>query len=305
MPRAMRSEEQNKDRIYARVTVDGQRVEISTSQTTTSGLFNSRAQRCLDNSKEARQVNESINLYNFKINEIRQHLLRSGHVVTAEAIRRVFNGKSAVEEEPIPTVIQFYHEHNERMKSLIGIDIKAATHERHETSLKHVNDFIRMRFKKDDIDFNEVTYSFVTDYEHYLKVVRKCNHNTTMKYIKNFGKIVRLAISERIIVFNPMDKFKVTYKPVKRQVLTQEEIKLLIALEIDDERLNRVRDLFLFCIYTGLAFVDLSKTKSHLSHWPTYFCHHGNTERRSAFRSRFKDVGTQQYPNHSTLRQSA
>jgi len=82
-----------------------------------------------------------------------------------------------------------------------------------------------------------------------------------MKYIKNFGKIVRLAISERIIDFNPLDKFKVTYKPVKRQVLTQDEIKLLINMEIEDNRLDKVRDLFLFCIYTGLAFVDLSKLK--------------------------------------------
>ncbi|MDA3929008.1 MAG: site-specific integrase [Prolixibacteraceae bacterium] len=158
-------------------------------------------------------------------------------------------------------MIEYYQEHNERMKSLIGIDITAATLEHHVTSMKHVNDFIRMRFKNDDLDFSKVDYSFITDYEHYLKVVRKCNHNTTMKYIKNFDKIMRLAISEQIITFNPMDKFKVTYKTVHREVLSNEEIKLLVNLEVKDERLDRVRDLLLFCIYTGLAFIDLSKLK--------------------------------------------
>ena len=196
MPRAMKNEEQNKERIYARVTIDGQRVEISTSQITTAGLFNTKAQRCLSTSKEARQVNDFLNLFNFKLNEIRQNLILSGFDVTSETVKRAYQGLPIVDEVPLPKLIELYTEHNKRMKSLIGIDITEATIERHLTSMNHIQQFILLNYKKDDLDFCEVDYHFILNYEHYLKTIRRCNHNTPMKYITNLGKIMLLAISE-------------------------------------------------------------------------------------------------------------
>ncbi len=76
--------------------------------------------------------------------------------------------------------------------------------------------------------YDDLNFKFVTNYELYLKTDRNCQHTTTMKYIKNFGKIIRLAISEEIIHHNPLDKFKVTFKPVNREVLTYEAIQCLL-----------------------------------------------------------------------------
>jgi site-specific recombinase XerD len=82
-----------------------------------------------------------------------------------------------------------------------------------------------------------------------------------MKYIKNLGKVIRLGLAEGYMSKNPFDKFKLTYKTVQRDILTIEEVDKLVKLKIPEERLDRVRDLFVFCIYTGLAFVDVTNLK--------------------------------------------
>jgi site-specific recombinase XerD len=82
-----------------------------------------------------------------------------------------------------------------------------------------------------------------------------------MKYIKNLGKVIRLGLAEGYMTKNPFDKFKLTYKTVQRDILTIEEVEKLVKMKIPEERLDRVRDLFVFCIYTGLAFVDVSNLK--------------------------------------------
>lgn len=257
VPRAKKNKVQKMDRLYARITVNGERVEISTGRTMPQKLFNVKAQRCLGKTKEARQINQFIDSFSYRINEIRHNISDEGFDVTAESIKRVYNGLPPVEEKPKPKIIEFYEAHNKRLKSLIDIDVKYATVERHITSKKHLHNFIQYQYNKNDMEFEDINFKFVTNYEHYLKIIRKCQHNTTMKYIKNFGKIIRLAISEEIIHHNPLDKFKVTFKQVNREVLTHEEIKRLNDLKITDQRLDRVRDLFLFCIYTGLAFIDM------------------------------------------------
>ncbi len=136
-----------------------------------------------------------------------------------------------------------------------------ATYKRHTTSKSHIEAFIKYQYGKDDLDLDHIDYKFLSDYEHYFKVVRKCNHNSTMKYIKNLGKVIRVGLAEGFMTKNPFDKFRLTYKTVQRDILTIEEVDKLVKLKILEERLDRVRDLFVFCIYTGLAFVDVTNLK--------------------------------------------
>ncbi|HKK80616.1 MAG TPA: Arm DNA-binding domain-containing protein, partial [Prolixibacteraceae bacterium] len=126
VPRAKKNKQQKSDRLYARVTVNGERVEISTGRVITQGLFDVKAQRCLGKTKEARQINHFLDSFSYRINEIRHDLSDDGLEVTAETVKRVYNGLPPIEEEPKPKIVEFYEAHNERLKSLIGIDITYA-----------------------------------------------------------------------------------------------------------------------------------------------------------------------------------
>ena len=249
------------ERLYARITVAGERTEVSLGQDIASGLFDQNAQRCLKSSKDARLANDFMEAVKYKLNDYRKELMLEGKGITADSLKRKYMGIPLTDEIHKPTILELYEIHNNKLKELIDIDIAKATYKRHSTSKSHVAAFIKYQFGQDDLELDRIGYKFLNDYEHYFKVVRKCNHNSTMKYIKNLGKVIRLGLAEGYLTKNPFDKFKLTYKTVQRDILTIEEVEKLVKLKIQEERLDRVRDLFVFCIYTGLAFVDVTNLK--------------------------------------------
>ncbi len=90
------------------------------------------------------------------------------------------------------TLIGAYIEHNEDLKKLIGKGVSESTYKRHETSLRHTREFLYSKYKKKDISFPEITPKFIQDYEVFLKTVRNCNQNSTVKYSRNLDKVIRI-----------------------------------------------------------------------------------------------------------------
>jgi site-specific recombinase XerD len=255
--RTSKNKKLQKENLFARITVEKQRVEFSLGREVSEGLFSTKAQRCFGNSKEAKEVNEFLVIVVSNLNEIRKQLILEDKVITAELIRCRYKGESDPDEVRFPLVLELYDEHNSKFAELIGTNKHSKeTLKRHKVSRKHVYDFIKKVYKAEDLSFDKIDYRFLCDFEHYLKSVRKCNQNSTMKYIKNMGKIVNQAHAEGYMAINPFSKFKLSFEKVKRDPLTDKEVKAIMELELD-ERLEKIRDLFLFCIYTGLAFVDL------------------------------------------------
>lgn len=258
VPRAKRNAKQQSEKLYARITVGGERLEISLGRDVSSGLFDPKAQWCMGKTKEARLTNDFITIVKSELNEIRKELLIEGRTVTAEFIRTRYKGLPDPDEITNPTILELYDEHNRRFKELIGTkNHSPSTYQRHLTSRGHVAAFIKHQYGKEDLQWEKVDFSFLNNFEHYFKAVRKCNHNSTMKYIKNLGKVIRLAIGEGYLSLNPFDKFKLSYETVTRVFLTQEEVDKIIGLDIKMKRLDRVRDLFVFCIHTGVSFCDV------------------------------------------------
>ncbi len=55
------------------------------------------------------------------------------------------------------------------------------TFERYSTSKKHTEEFMRWKYKVNDLDIRKLKYEFIANYEFWLKSVRKCDHNTAIK----------------------------------------------------------------------------------------------------------------------------
>lgn len=104
------------------------------------------------------------------------------------------------------------------------------------------------------------------DYDFWLRSVRKCANNTAVKYIKNFKKIIRLCIANGWLSKDPFLGYKAKLKVVERSYVTKEEIQTIYEKDFASDRLNQVRDIFLFSCYTGLAYIDVKKlSKSHVN----------------------------------------
>lgn len=70
----------------------------------------------------------------------------------------------------------------------VGVDYAEATYRRYETTLMHTKEYLKHQYNKKDIELTELKYEFMENFEHYFKTVRKCNHNSTVKYLQYFVK---------------------------------------------------------------------------------------------------------------------
>jgi len=241
--------------IYLRITLDGKRAECSINRKVHIDLWNTRSQKALGNSPENQEINREIDFIKNKIYTIEQKLQRDGLGYSATQLRDIYLGK----DETQKMLLEIFQEHNEEVDSLIGKDFAAGTAERYRTCRKHVAAFVKHKYKKNDIPVQDVDHKFITGLEYYLKTTRKCAHNSAIKYITNFKKIIRIAHANDWIDKDPFLHWKAKLKIVEREFLTEEEIQKIINLDLKMERLDQVRDIFIFCCFTGLAYADVKK----------------------------------------------
>lgn len=247
--------------IYLRITVDGKRAEISIKREADSDNWNSKAGRLDGKSEKVRQFNAYLDILQSQLYEAHQALIRDNKMITAEAMKNRYTGAS----EKQRMLIGIFQKHNEEVEALIDKGYAAGTVERYKTSLSHTQEFIKWKFRISDIDIREIGHEFITDYDFYLRSERKCANNTVIKYIKNFKKIVRICIANGWLDKDPFVKYKPKLTEVERHFLSTEELLVLTEKVFVMDRLNQVKDIFMFSCYTGLAYVDVKKlTPSNL-----------------------------------------
>lgn len=245
----------NQAPLYARVTYLGKRVEISLKRKADMAKWDAKLGFLKGSGPEARRINADINETLDEIDKAFKFLKRSEEFITAEKIKLQYSG----EEPDRKMLLEVFDQHNADLAKLVGKDFVKATLTKYNTVRSRVSGFIRYRFQKDDIYLDQIDFAFVSGFEIYLKTECAIEHNTAMRYIKNLKKIINLAVNNKWLIHNPFNAFKCTYRKVNRDVLEWEEVEQLAAHKFKVKRLEEVRDTFLFCCFTGYAFVDVEK----------------------------------------------
>lgn len=249
--------------VLLRVTVNGFRNETPVSIRIEPDKWNAFAEKSMGTTKEDQEMNARIDTIRLRIMQIHRQMELDGVEITPRKVLDEYLGRN---EKSRVMLLDFFREHNDRCRKLIGKDMTSATVERYDTCLKHTANFMKLVYDKTDIPLEEVNYKFIKDYEFYLKTERNCSHNTATKYLKNFKKITRLAIANDVITKDPFANIKFTLEEVERDFLEDHEIQILINKEISIPRLAKIRDIFVFCCFSGLAFSDVKGLRAeHLA----------------------------------------
>ncbi|MBW7840873.1 MAG: phage integrase SAM-like domain-containing protein, partial [Chitinophagaceae bacterium] len=243
--------------IYLRITVNGVPKELSTKRECDPQRWNPYAQCAKGTNEDSRALNYYLDTLRRQVYEARRKLIDEKTVITACGIKNILVGSVDAPK----MILQIFQEHNDQLKELVGKDFSPATLERYKTSLEHTRSFILWKYKVEDMDIAKLDYEFVTEYEFWLKSKRHCNHNTSIKYISNFRKIVNRCIRNGWLPRDPFAGFKMTKKEVERSALTQEEIQGILNKKFATPRLDQVRDIFIFACFTGLAYADIKKLR--------------------------------------------
>ncbi|QJD95395.1 site-specific integrase [Mucilaginibacter robiniae] len=254
-----KSQNQNDDRfIYIKITVDGKSKELSTKRKCEASKWNVHAGRATGNKEAVKELNYFLDTLEQQVYLAKRMLIESNKPVSAQAIKDILTGNY---EKP-RMILEIFRHHNDQMKALEGIDYARGTIGRYEISFGHTRSFMKWMYGTDeDKDIRELDHEFIAQYAFWLKTVRKCNHNSTVKYLANFKKVVLVCVKNRWLPGDPFANFKLTKKKVERTALTERELRRLEEKEFSTARLDAVRDIFVFSCYTGLAFADVQKLK--------------------------------------------
>ena len=243
--------------IYIRITVSGKRSETTTGRECEPSRWNTGAGRANGTKEDTRAFNAFLDDLQTKVYQAHRLLTEADELITAETIRNKFLGKT---EKP-RSLIEIFKDHNKKVEALIGKEYAKGTLCRYQTSLKHTIDFLKWKYNLSDIDIKKVDHAFLMEYEFYLRSERKCANNSAVKYIKNFGKIIRICIANRWLIYDPFLNYKNKIKTVDRVYLTTGELQEMTNKDMVTDRLTQVRDIFLFCCFTGLAYADVKKLR--------------------------------------------
>lgn len=248
--------------IYCRLTVQGKVKEFATQIWVDNNKWDPLTSKIKGANEAAKTANYALTTIRTNLLTIRADLQAQEKSISSEIEVNTHLGKI----EKKYSLLQVHNYFNEQqVKKLIGIDYAIGTYKRYKTSLDHVIRFLKHRYNKSDVILDDITYVFATDYEFYLKTVRKCMHNTTLKYIKNLKSVINFAVSQGWISHNPLQRYKIKLHRVDKDFLIEEELDVIEKKVFDNERLEEVRDCFIFCCYTGLAYSDMVKlSKQHI-----------------------------------------
>jgi len=243
--------------IRLRIKVNSVAVESQIKRSIRPELWNQGTESSTGRDRHSVELNDYIRMLKLKILTIHRDLELTGAHFTA---RLIMDKLYSAEEKR--TLVAIFRKHNDDIRKLIGIDYEKRTVTRYDSCCLYLEDMLKSTYGKDDISLIEVNGELIRNYEMYLKTVRGCQQNTVIRYMKCFKKVINMAIANEWMSKDPFAGIRFTAKEVIKDVLTKDELDTLINKEFHSKRLEYVRDVFIFCCFTGLAYVDVNNLRA-------------------------------------------
>lgn len=202
-----------------------------------------------------------MNQYRQRALTIYQEKIQLGLSPTPHDIRQVLNGVETTSNGD-PQLLELFEEVILRKQKLSGELNSPATIQKYKRCKTHLALFLKIRFNRNDIPFDQMNLKFIEDFEIYLKTEGNCQHNSSMKYIQTLRGVFKSAISHGYAKSDPFAKYKIRLQEVVRGYLNESEISKIASAQLPSEKLCKVRDFFIFSCYTGLAYADIQGLKT-------------------------------------------
>ena len=242
--------------LMCRLTYNKARKTFSTGQFINPNNWNSKQQLVKPPEPDNDYINNQLSLIKTKINRAFLMLQVKEEKFNVEDIYSTYKGKKRTKEY---NAVEFFNSYLEKLKKLIGIDIQLKTWKKFEHVRNDIKSFIKWQYKKNDYPLKDLKLQFLVDLEYYFKTERLLGQATINKAIQRFKKPISIAVAEGYLNKDPfiMHKFKRVIKEVV--FLSPEELEIFEKATFTQPKLQLVKDLFIFCCYTGLAYNELSR----------------------------------------------
>lgn len=247
--------------IMGRITINGQRTQLSTRLSVDPKLWNVNMGRVTGRRADAVRVNEQLSQIRYHIERCYNTLFYEHAQVTPQMVKEMYFGNDRRSE----MLLAFFREHNEEFRRMVGTSRSKTTYYKYRSVYNHLENYISGKYERRDLSFRDLNREFLTGFHQYI--AQECGHkkNTTWIYMIALKHILMLARGRGYLTTDLFANYKLHSEFVTRNYLSITEIRRLIRLDLDDVTLLLVRDAFLFSCFTGLSYIDLcTLTPEHI-----------------------------------------
>ncbi|MDR1762440.1 MAG: site-specific integrase [Dysgonamonadaceae bacterium] len=246
-----------KTTIMGRITLNGKIAQFSLKCDVNPSDWNPCSQRVNGRTSEAVEINRLLDRSRALLYNYYREISERETVVTAEKVKNAFLGFKTSRF----SLLELFNKHLEDIETKVGKDLSLITYKRYIRARDRLERFMREKYNISDIDLREVNYSFLCDFEIFLKNNYLCGHNATMKFIKYLRTIILIAKNNGWIYTDPFANYRFHTEKTDRAFLTQPELESIMKKKFTIKRLEQVRDVFIFSCFTGLAYIDVSNLR--------------------------------------------
>lgn len=244
--------------VMMRISINGQKLAVQVQRFIKPAEWDAKKYQMIGRTKEARIFNDYLDAVKFKTLKKYNELLTAKDEVSPAMVRDALLG---VNSDRPRMLFETWVEHNENLRKLIGKENSYTTYQKFVTTKNHFSDFLKEKYKQSDVSIKKIDHLMISKFSDYLKIEKGCGHNTTVKFLQNVKRLIIIWKNNGWLVADPFANIKLSLKDVQRPYLTEEELQRIVRFESSFDRLNRVRDFFLFACFTGLAYIDVKQLK--------------------------------------------
>ena len=240
--------------VMGRITVDGTQTQFSCKITIDPKVWDTKSGRAIGRSAAAIEANRMLDNMRVSINKHYREIMDRDNYVTAEKVKNAFLGL----EHRCHTLMQVFKQHNEDYKKQYEAGLKSkSSYMKYVNVYQHLEDFLYQRYHIKDIALKELTPAFITDFDMFLRTEKHCCNNTVWIYTCPLRTMVSIAINNEWLTRDPFREYEIKKEETTRGFLTKDEIRQLMDGKLKNAKQELYRDLFVFCIFTGLSFSDM------------------------------------------------
>ena len=249
--------------VFCRITIDGKEARFGMKKDINPKLWNVKEGKATGKSAESSEVNALLETTKAAIHNIYRDVQERENAVSAEKVKNIFLGIDSKQY----MLLKAFDDLIKEKFHLIGKKIVKSTYNHYYYLRIRLAEFLSEKYHLSDIPLREINYQFIRDFELYMLTVRGNKQSSIAQYLISLKKIIELAYKNEWIFRNPFINYKIEDEKSERGYLTQREVEILMNWKLD-KRLERTRDVFIFCCFTGLSYIDvfkLTKEKIQLS----------------------------------------
>ena len=248
--------------IFIRLTIEGRSAEMSLGQKVCLGNWHQESGYVKGVSIEARLINNAIDTAKARIRQLYEQLCLADDYVSADRVKKAFQCKQE-KEKTLMEVIEFVMD--KVRQKVDGKKRSPATLTKWNTAKDKVISFLQAEYQAKDLPLSKVKMSFTEDFLDYLMLKEHIGNNTSMCYFKKVRSILKTAVEREWLDQNKLSFYQCSYIEPEKDVLTEKELLTLYQKKMPVERLEDVKNAYLFMCFTGFAYKDASNlTPDHI-----------------------------------------